>query len=130
MVPSELIPRVIALAGQGSALHEKHKLYLQHVTVVDLPESYEDRLIELFPSLYSRLRLFALDPYDLALTKLQRNASHDREDVKQLAIRVPLDTRKPRLRYEEETRPYIADGDRYDRTMNLRVEMIEEARQK
>jgi hypothetical protein len=34
------------------------------------PDSYESRLTEMFPDIFRHLRLLALDPYDLALTKL------------------------------------------------------------
>ena len=43
----------------------------------DLPRPTND--------LFRRLRLFALDPLDLALSKLVRNNPIDREDVAQLA---------------------------------------------
>jgi hypothetical protein len=33
-----------------------------------VPEDYEDRLTEMFPSAYQHLRICALDPYDLALS--------------------------------------------------------------
>lgn len=56
-----------------------------------MPEYYEDRLTEMFPQVFERLRLLALDSYDLALSKLERNIERDRDDVKHLAGTVPLD---------------------------------------
>jgi hypothetical protein len=44
-----------------------------------------------FPGAFRNLRLFALDPYDLALAKLRRNSQRDREDVLYLSNAVPLD---------------------------------------
>ncbi len=86
--PMDLNP----LAGINSPLHRKHRVYLQLVTVLEaFPEDYEERLTEMFPGAFSNLRLFALDPYDLALTKLGRNSQRDREDVLHLARVVPLD---------------------------------------
>jgi len=126
LAPSELIPHVLELAGEGSPLHEKYKVYLQHVTIVDLPDESNTRLTSLFPFMYSRLRLLALDPYDLALTKLRRNATHDREDVKQLAIRIPLDAKILKQRHEKELRPYLAPPEREDLTIQLWTEMIAE----
>src|SRR5438552_16427628 len=55
-------------------------LYFQHVTVASLPDSYGDRLTELFPGQFRHLTLFALEPHDLALSKLARNSPVDRED--------------------------------------------------
>jgi hypothetical protein len=46
---------------------------------------------ELSASTFKRLRLFALDPYDLALAKLECNIQRDRDDVKHLARTIPLD---------------------------------------
>ena len=59
------------LAGQGSPLHKKYGLYLQHVGIVNVPEDDKSRLQEMFPNHYKKLRLFALDPYDLALSELR-----------------------------------------------------------
>src|SRR5262249_12492243 len=82
---------ILNLAGEGSALHKKYKVYVQVVGVATVPENYEDRLRKMFPGTFKHLGLFALDPYDLALSKLERNTQRDRDDVKHLARRVPLD---------------------------------------
>jgi hypothetical protein len=66
-------------------------VYLQVVGVVMLPEDYESRLVEMFPGAFKHLRLLALDPYDLALSKIERNSQRDRDDVKHLARVVPFD---------------------------------------
>jgi hypothetical protein len=55
------------------------------------PENYKDRLTEIFLKVFKHLRLLALDPYDLALSKLERNIQRDRDDVKHLAKTVPFD---------------------------------------
>ncbi len=91
ITPRSEIESLMSLAGQGSDLHRKHKVYLQLVGVATVPESYEERLIEIFPGGFKRLRLLALDSYDLALSKLERNTQRDRDDVKHLARTVPLD---------------------------------------
>ena len=71
--------RLVGLAGKGSALHRKHGLYLDLVTVVTVPEDYDQRMTEMFPGTFKHLRLFALDPYDIALSKLERNIQRDRD---------------------------------------------------
>lgn len=48
-------------------------------TVATYPDSYEERLTEMYPGLSRHIRLLALDPYDLVLTKLTRNADRDVE---------------------------------------------------
>jgi hypothetical protein len=61
------------LAGLGSELHRKYRLYLQHVGIATVPSGYAKRLTRMFPSApWNRLSLFALDATDLALSKLRR----------------------------------------------------------
>ena len=116
------------LAGIGSPLHKKHRVYLQLVTVLEAyPEDYEERLTEMFPGAFRNLRLFALDPHDLALTKLRRNSQRDREDVLHLADAAPLDVETLRIRYEE-MRPLLGNPEREDLTMRLWIEAMEERR--
>jgi hypothetical protein len=49
------------VAGKGSALHQKHKVYLDAVMVATPPENYEERLVPMFPRAWRRLQLFALE---------------------------------------------------------------------
>ena len=119
---------LMGLAGQGSKLHKKYKVYLQVVGVAQVPDNYEDRLKEMFPESFDHLRLFALDPYDLALSKLERNTQRDRDDVKHLARTVPLDLNVLQERYQKELRPDLGNPDREDLTLKLWIEVIEEER--
>lgn len=100
----EVIPRsarglLDETAGPESALFEKYRLYIRHAGVVTPPESYAERLVELLPGDLTKLHLLLLEPHDLALTKLDRNNAVDREDVRLLARRVPLDPAILRDRY-------------------------------
>ena len=52
---------------------------------IDTFAGYEDRLKEILPGALRYLRLLALDPYDLALSKLERNIQRDGDDVEHLA---------------------------------------------
>jgi hypothetical protein len=113
-------------AGKGSELCLKHKVYLDIVGVCDYPESYDERLTELFPDAYKNLRLFALEVHDLALAKLGRNSPRDREDIRFLAKMAPLEINILKERYTKELRPYLANEAREDLTMNLWIEMIQE----
>lgn len=119
---------LLSLAGKGSVLHQKYKVYLQVVGIATVPVNYEDRLKEMFPGALKHLRLFALDPYDLALSKLERNTQRDRDDVKHLARTVPLDLNVLEERYQEELRPDLGNPKREDLTLKLWIEMIEEER--
>jgi Nucleotidyltransferase of unknown function (DUF6036) len=116
-----------AVAGRGSKLHETHGIYLDIVTVATHPDSYEERLTEMYPGTFRHLRLFALDPYDLVLTKLTRNADRDRSDLEYLATAVPLDTNVLRERYHNEMRSYLGVPAREDLTLELWIEIAREA---
>ncbi len=67
-------------------------------------------------------------PYDLALSKLERNIQRDRDDVKHLAHAIPLDLKILKERYEKELRWQLGNPEREDLTLRLWTEMIEEAR--
>jgi hypothetical protein len=116
-------------AGRGSTLHKTYGVYLDVVTVATHPDSYESRLSEMYPGLFRHIRLLALDPHDLVLTKLTRNADRDRSDVEYLATAVPLDVSVLRERYQREMRPYVGIPEREDLTLDLWIEIIQEAQQ-
>ncbi len=122
------IEALMGLAGEGSVLHKKYRVYLQVVGVAPVPVDYEDRLTEMFPGSFKHLRLFALDPYDLALSKLERNTQRDRDDVKHLARIVPFDLEVLRERYQKELRSDLGNPEREDLTLNFWIEAINEER--
>jgi hypothetical protein len=82
----------------------------------------------MFARTFSHLRLFALDPYDLALSKIERNTQRDRDDVKHLARSLPFDLNVLKDRYEKELRPELGNPRREDLTLKLWIEAIEEER--
>jgi hypothetical protein len=96
------------------------------VAVAAIPENYEERLVEMFPEAYHHLRLMALDPYDIALSKLERNSQKDRDDVRFLSRAIPLDLGLLQRRYEQELRWQLGRPDREDLTMKLWIEMLTE----
>lgn len=114
---------------QGSKLHAKHRVYLDFVTVASYPEDYDNRLTEMYAGVYKNLRLFALDAYDLALAKLARNLDRDRQDVRYLARKIPLDLEVLKKRYKSELRPnHVGDAAVLDDYLASWIEMIEEDR--
>lgn len=122
LIPMPELARLLKLAGEGSHLARQHRVHVQYSPVGTLPEDYAERLTELFPGRFTKLRLFALDAYDLALSKLERNAERDRDDVRWLARAIPLDANVLRQRYEKELRPYLANEPRHDLTLRLWLE--------
>ncbi|MGA8232589.1 MAG: DUF6036 family nucleotidyltransferase, partial [Candidatus Acidiferrales bacterium] len=89
---------------------------------------YEERLAEMYPGAFPRLRLLALDPYDLALSKLQRNIQRDRDDVFHLARTIPFDLEVLRERYQSEMRYQMGVPEREDLTLQMWIDAIEEER--
>jgi len=129
VIPSAAKAWLATTAGPGSALHRKHRVYLQVVTIATVPYAYEDRLIRVAPDTFTHLRLFVLDPYDLALSKLTRNLEVDVEDVKHLARVTTFDLAVLQDRYREELRPYVSGPvERSDLTLQLWVDAICEER--
>jgi len=129
VTPSEAKPWLSRTGGEGSALHKKHKVYVQIVTVASVPYSYEERLTEIFRDEFQKLRLFVLDPYDLVLSKLTRNVEVDVEDVKHLVRSQKLHLALLEARYNEELRPYLTGPvERHDLTMQLWLAAFREER--
>jgi len=127
LAPREASETLMQIALQGGPLHRKHRIYLDRVAVAAVPENYEDRLIEMFPGAYRYLRLMALDPYDIALSKLERNSQKDRDDVRFLGRTIPLDLAILQQRYDTELRWQLGRPDREDLTMKLWMEMLSES---
>ena len=114
------------IGGKGSALAHRHRVFLDIVTVATVPEDYEQRLVDIPSGEFTHLRLRAFERHDLALAKLARNADHDREDVKHLALRPGLDCATLRDRYQRELRFQFGNPSSMDLTIALWIEMITE----
>ncbi len=80
VVPNAQTRNLIEAADEESALHKKYGMCFDQVDVATLPENYEETLTEIFAGEFRRLRLSALNPYDVALAKIERNIN--REEVK------------------------------------------------
>ncbi len=121
LVPYSRINELQEMAGPGSTLAKRHRVHTQHTGVASMPESYEERLAEMFPRRFKNVRLFVPDPYDLVLSKLTRNNQRDREDVEFLARTKHLDPAILRERYEKEMVP-IGPSSQHDRTLEFWIE--------
>ncbi len=124
LAPRDVSDILMSLACQGGALHRNHRVYLDRVTVAAIPENYESRLTEMFPGVYRHLRMMALDAYDIALSKLERNNQKDRDDVRFLAKTVPFDLSLLQERYDRELRWQLGRPDREDLTLRLWMNML------
>ncbi len=128
VIPNTQTRNLIEVSGFGSPLHKKHGVYLDRVGIATLPENYQDRLTEIFANSFQNLKFLTLDPYDIALAKIERNIDRDREDVKFLAKAVPFDLRILEERYFKELRPMLGIPEREDVTLRLWIDMSEEER--
>ncbi len=124
-IPAGQLSELQRVAGEGTRLYRRFHVYLQPVKIATYPENYETRLIQMWPDHhFDRLRLFALEAHDLALTKLERNSDVDREDVQALARAGFISKAALRRRYATEYRPNLASGQKkHDLTLELWVDM-------
>lgn len=123
MVPSDRTGKLERLAGEGSRLARKHKVHMHHTGVASVPENYEERMAELYHGHFKNIKLFILDPYDLVLSKISRNAERDREDVGYLTRTQHLHPNVLRERYEHELKPYvIGPPERTENTLKFWIE--------
>ncbi len=120
VVPFDSDQGLIEIAGKESALRGKHRIYLDIVTASSVPEDHATRLVALYPGCWEKLRLFALEAHDLALTKRERNSERDRGDVEHLARSGYLNAATLRQRYRDEMRPYVIGRNSWhDQTLEM-----------
>jgi hypothetical protein len=98
--------KLSSLAGRGSPLHRKHRVYLDHVGTASFPDSYEERMVRAFPA-WQKARLWALEAHDLALTKLERSNERGIRDVMFLAQAGLIKQVTLTARFEKEMEPYL-----------------------
>ena len=123
IVPHETGRHLAEIAGKESMLRQKYGIYLDTVGVASVPEDYPDRMIPLYANCWQKLRLFALEAHDLALTKLERNFERDRADVAHLARSGFLNAETLRARYFDEMRPYvIGRTEWHDQTLQMWID--------
>ena len=119
------------LAGKGSALHKKYKLYLDLVgAIAVVPDDYEERLIAIATK-FKHIRLFVMEPHDIVLAKLGRAASKDIQDIMYLAKVANLDTKLLRERYDSElSHNVIGPPERAEGTLTYWINTVNEIQEK
>lgn len=123
LIPWNRVENIQRIAGEGSTLARKYKVYMHPAGIASLPENYTDRLTEVFCGCFKNVRLLVPDPYDLVLSKLGRNLQRDREDVQYLAQTQHLDPGVLRDRYERELRSILTGRPEWhDQTLQLWLE--------
>jgi hypothetical protein len=123
LIPYSRINDLQRMAGPGSALSRKYKVYVQHPGIDAIPENYDERLTELYPRRFKNIRLFIPDAYDLVLSKLSRNIERDRQDVEFLVRTGHLDPEILSERYAKELRSIlIGDLRQHDQTLEFWIE--------
>ena len=118
------------LAGRASPLYKRHGVYIDVVTVAEVPENYDERLTTVLDGSFENLQLRIFERHDLVLAKIVRNNDRDRADVAAIAGGPGLDIEVLRTRYLEELRPKLGRPKREDLTLQLWIEIIEETRKR
>ena len=121
---------IAKLAGRTSALYKRHGVYIDVVTVADVPDNYDERLTTALDASFEKLQFRIFERHDLVLAKIVRNNDKDRADVAAIAGGPGLDIDVLRARYIEELRPKLGRPEREDLTLELWIEIIEETRQR
>ncbi len=120
LAPATQHKEIAYLAGEGSPLHRKYRLYIQYVTVATIPCDHLDRVTVIESLQLQNLTLCALEAHDLALSKLERSQDRDISDIQHLARHGHINASTLIERYHQEHRLYLlGDFNRYDRTLNL-----------
>ena len=117
-IPHQATEELERIAGRGSDLAKRHKVFLQAVGGVgDYPENYESRLTSL-PLGLKKLTLRILEPYDLLLSKLTRNSPKDMEDVQALVQKLKLEFDVFLERFRNEM-SWVPRRDWHEQTLNV-----------
>lgn len=106
VAPPHSAKALTEIGGKGSRLAIKHKVYLDIVAIANPPYDYQSRLQPMYEGAFRHLSMLTMDPYDVALTKLERDNDKDFQDVLELAERIPFDLDLFETRYREELREY------------------------
>jgi hypothetical protein len=121
--PSNLTELIHRLAGEGSALAQKHKVHIHRAAIASLPEDYQERMAEIYPGILKQIRLFVLDPCDLVLSKICRNAPRDREDAEFLIKTQRIEVTVFKERYDRELKcNLIGDPKWHEGTLQMWIE--------
>ena len=75
--------------------------------------------------MFKNLRLFAPDPYDFIISKLERNSAKDPDDADYIFKTKKLSSQILRERYERELRPHLSKEKWHDDTLELWIEIFE-----
>jgi hypothetical protein len=105
------------IAGLGSNLARKHKVFLQMVGVADFPENYDSRLTTI-PLGFKKLTLRVFEPYDLLLSKLTRNNPKDMQDVQATVKKIGLKFDVLMQRFQTEM-SWVANRERHEQTLSV-----------
>jgi hypothetical protein len=121
---------LLKIAGKGSPLSDEFKVYLDLVgTIAVVPDDYEERLIPVTSPEFEHIRIYVMEPHDIVLAKLGRDAPKDIQDVAYLSKVADLDTDLLRQRYESELRHnVIGPPEREDKKLKYWIDTIVELR--
>jgi hypothetical protein len=125
---------LIEIAGEGSEIANRHKLHFHRASsVATYPHDYAERLIDITPKDFKKLRLRAFEVHDIVLAKVVRHSPVDRADFEFLTEKGVLDREVLNERFENELRPYLLNLDENRAVLTMRLwldEFLSETRGK
>lgn len=109
----------------GLGLLEEYGLHLVSEAILNLHPDYEERLERIKELQHlKRLRVWALGPYDLAITKIGRGLPHDIEDVVSTKMAGQLDPDRLRTLYLEAMEYWIGPPERYRHSLEVTLKRL------
>lgn len=96
---------------------------VEHAGVIDPPENFEDRLVQVLPEL-QKLSVFVLDPHDVTLSKTVRGLRKDLDAIIRLHTSIPLDLSTLISRYTGEMSSVIGNRRAIDQHFLRLIEIL------
>lgn len=114
--------KILGWAGQGTELATKHGIYIlaanTTLMLIEEPE-FMERSVEILKGRLKRIRVMALSPEDLILSKLSRYNDRDREHIQSIVENCKVDPDKFIAFYKSARQYYVGDGKFLDQTFNI-----------
>ncbi|OGR69925.1 MAG: hypothetical protein A2089_11265 [Elusimicrobia bacterium GWD2_63_28] len=114
--------KLLKWAGSGSELEKRHGLYLHaantELMLLETPE-WKERSVQILCGKLRNIRLMAISPEDLVLSKLSRYNDRDREDIRFLITKHRLKAGKLIGYYKSARKYFVGDLCALDLTFNI-----------
>jgi hypothetical protein len=112
LITTDLASSLLAIAGRGSGMDRRHRMYLDFVSeaLPFLPSEPRWRPVDRLGSELRHFRLEALDVIDVVIAKLARFHKTDRDDIAAMAERDLIDAPLFAQRFQSAVRRWWCDA--------------------